>query len=195
MPSIKNLTRLGQLIAARHGWPAAKTFKSYRMEDRDGAILAHHAVELLKIFPETPDTAALISAALAVRLESKLDAPVHVVAGTLRLNGEPVFEQDDTFDGPAIFSKDQPEWNGHIWVMTGPYIVDAALFRIAGSDTAPARLTQHVLATFGPDKALYVDRWPRTGKTGFDYEPQYVLSSEEINRLMGTAFHHIRQNG
>lgn len=198
MTIAKDLAQLGKLVAAQHGWPAAKAFKTYVLSDADRAVLSGCAVDLLRIFPPSPtaDTlmhaSGLMSAALAVQLESRLEVPVHVVAGTLSVEGVPVFGDRRDFDGSALFSAEQPDWNGHLWVMVGPTIVDIALFRAAYSPHGPARLARHVDLVFGPNKALYVDQWKRAGQQGLTYEPQYVLSADEVTLLMGGAFHAIK---
>lgn len=193
MSTVKDLAQLGKLIARHHGWPAARSFKSYTMEDADRAILSQCAVDLLKVFPPMTDPSALMSAALAVQAEKRLQAPVQVVAGTLAVEGVPVLGDRAPFDGQAVFASAVPEWPGHVWVMVGPWVVDVALFRIAYSRHAPARLAKHVDLAFGPNKGLYVDSWKHTPRMGLTYEPAYVLSAAEVTRLMGGAYHAIKQ--
>ncbi|WP_395334395.1 hypothetical protein WBP06_23270 [Novosphingobium sp. BL-8H] len=193
MSIAKDLAQLGKHIAAQHGWPAAKAFKSYEMTDADRATLSKCAVDLLTVFPPVPDSSAMMSAALAVHLESRLNAPVQVVAGTLSVEGVPVFGDRQLFDGAAVFGEPEQAWNGHVWVMVGPYIVDISIFRIAYSAEGPARLSRHVDLVFGPGKGLYVDLWKRTAQQGLTYEPQYVLGAEEVTNLMGKAYHLIQQ--
>ena len=188
MSIAKDLAQLGKLIAASHGWPAAKAFKSCAMSEADGAHLAKCAVQLLHAFPAGPDTSALMSAALAVQLERVLTAPAHVIAGTLAVEGEPVFGDRRPFDGPAIFGTSHPNWHGHVWVMIGPHVVDISLFQTAYSRFGPPRLARHVDLVFGPGKGLYVDHWQRCRQRGLSYEPQYVLNEAEVTRLMGGAY-------
>lgn len=193
MPIAKDLAQLGKLIAVQHGWAAAKAFKSYEMSDADREVLSKCAVDLLNVFPPVPGACALMSAALAVRLESLVTAPVHVMAGTLAVEGVPVFGDRDEFDGAKVFGTPDFDWAGHVWVMIGPYVVDAAIFRTAYSREGPARLARHVDLTFGPNKGLYVNNWKRSSQLGLSYEPQYVLSADEVTSLMGGAYHAIRQ--
>lgn len=184
----KDLVQFGRLVAAQHGWPAAKAFKSYELGEIQRTALAQCAVELLKVFPATPDQSALISAAFAVQLERVLTAPVHVVAGTLTVEGEPVIGDRSPLDGAAVFGASDLQWNGHVWVMVGPYIADLSIFRSAYSREGPARLARHVDLVFGRGKGLYVDHWQRSRRNGLGYEPQYVLSEEQVTRLMGRAY-------
>lgn len=192
MSAIKDIAQLGKLVAAQHGWPAAKAFKAYEMNDADREALSRCAIDLLKIFPPIPGACALMSAALAVGLERQMAAPIYVVAGTLAVDGEPVFGDRQPFDGSQVFSVSNPDWDGHVWVMVGPYVVDISIFRTAYSRQGPAKLAKHIDLAFGPNKGLYVDRWKRTSQLGLNYEPQYVLSADEVTRLMGGAYHVIK---
>ena len=193
MSEIKDITQLGKLIAIQHGWAAAKAFKSYEMNEADRSALSHCAVDLLKIFPPVPGACAMMSAALAVGLERLMQAPIHVVAGTLAVEGVPVFGDRKPFDGSQVFGAANLDWDGHAWVMVGSYVVDISIFRTAYSAKGPARLAKHIDLTFGPKKGLYVDHWKRTRQLGLNYEPQYVLSADEVTQLMGGAFHMIQQ--
>lgn len=192
MSPIKDITQLGRLVAGHHGWAAAKAFKSYDMNDGDRAALSQCAVELLKLWPQGSCDSATMSAALAVSLERRMTAPIHVVAGTLTLEGTPLFGDRQPFDGAAAFGTFPPQWDGHVWVMIGGYVVDISIFRAAYSAQGPARLARHIDLTFGPGKALYVDQWKRTRHVGLAYEPQYVLRAEEVTNLMGAAYRLIK---
>lgn len=193
MLAIKDIAQLGKLIATQHGWAAAKAFKSYQMTEADQAALSRCAIDLLKVFPAVSGASPQMSAALAVALERQMQAPIHVVAGTLAVQGVPVLGDRQPFDGAEVFSTSSPCWNGHVWVMVGPYVVDIAIFRIAYSAQGPDVLSKHVDLVFGPDKGLYVDHWKKTRQQGLDYEPHYVLNEDEVNRLMGEAFEMIKQ--
>lgn len=193
MSNTKNLAALGKLIAAQHGWPAAKAFKSYQLDDTARATISAAALDILKVFPPLGGAGALMSAALAVRLEGTLDGPIQVVAGTLSVNDEPVLV-DHAPLLPGAFSQADPGWRGHVWVMAGPYIVDVSIFRTAYSRAGPATLSRHIDLMFGPNKALYVEHWGRTRLRGLKYEPGYVLSRDEVNALMAGAYHKIREH-
>lgn len=194
MSAIKDIAQLGRLVAQQHGWAAAKAFKTYEMSDADRAVLSKCALDLLKIFPPLPGACALMSAAFAVSLERHLQAPIQVVAGTLCVDGEPVFGERQPFDGPEVFGASDPLWHGHAWVMIGPYVADISLFRSAYSSDGPARLSKHVDLTFGPNKGLYVDHWKKSRQQGLTYEPEYVLSADEVTNLMGGAFRILEKN-
>lgn len=193
MSATRDLNNLGKLIAAQHSWAATKAFKSYEMDEGQQTALIKTATDLLKIFPPLPGACALMSAALAVMLERQMDAPIHVVAGTLAVEGVPVFGDRKGFDGASVFASSDPDWDGHAWVMIGTYIVDISIFRTAYSGRAPARLAKHIDLVFGPGKGLYVDRWQKTSKLGLSYEPHYVLSAAEVTKLMGGAHEAIKQ--
>jgi hypothetical protein len=170
MSNSKALISLGREIARVHGWPAAKAFKSYRPSDRDRAMIAAKAAEMLKLLTPAAAAAAEMSAAFVVHLERDLDAPAYMVTGELRLMGEPL--------SPP---------NGHAWLMIGSNVADIALFRMAYSRTAPSNLAQHAYQMFGPDQGLLFAPWSDTRKVGFDYIPHRVLSDEEIDSLLVSA--------
>lgn len=190
MSTIKDMAQLGRLIAARHGWPAAKAFKAYVMTDADRATLTTSALDLLALFPSSPDAdyGAMLSGAFAVQLERALSAseltvpkravPVQLVSGGLSVAGQAVLGTDDTPD--------------HVWVMVGPYVADIALFRLAYARSAPPALFHHIDRVFGPNKALYVDHWARNRHMGLTYEPRDVLAEADVTALMGDAYRAIQ---
>ncbi len=191
-PIARDLAQMGKLVAQNHGWAAAKAFKSSTMTHDDGVAVSKAGLDLLRVFPASPDEAPLMSAALAVRLEGALSAPAYVVAGTLAVEGTPVLGDRRAFDPAIAFAGEAPRFNGHVWLMVGDIIIDIALFRLAYSAEGPAVLSRHVDLAFGPGKALFVDLWKHAARLGLNYEPHYVLSSEEVTRLMGGAFHAIK---
>ncbi|WP_303541152.1 hypothetical protein [Sphingomonas natans] len=188
MSVAKDLTELGKLIARQHGWPAAKAFKAYEMNDRDRAVLTTSAVDLLTIFLDVPAACAAMSAAFAVQLERVLRGPIQVVAGTLTVEGEAVFGDRSPRGGAASCSTEAYDCNGHVWVMVGPYVADISIFRIAYSPHGPPKLARHINLVFGPNQGLYVEHWRRTRRRGLGYEPHYVLSAAEVTALMGGAY-------
>lgn len=187
MSKSHDLVQLGSLVAATHGWPAAKAFKAYVASDEDKAAIAKKAAELLSVFPAVPDARALMSAAFAAHLERDLDLPVQVVAGMLSVEGKPVFGDGQPFDGPAIFGANHLDWDGHVWVMVGSYVADVSIFRTAYSASCPPRLGRHIVHTFGGGKGLYFDAWRHTRQLGLGYHPQYVLSEAEVTGLLARA--------
>lgn len=193
MIAAQDLAQLGTLIARHYGWPAAKVFKAYEMSNNDRAAVTKCALEVLDVFPSIPGACALMSAAFAVRLAQMLTAPVHVVAGTLTVENEPVFGQR-TGMPTGLFAAGDLDWDGHVWVMIGPYVADISIFRTAYSGQGPARLARHVDLMFGPGKGLYVDLWRHTRQLGLGYEPQYVLSEPEVTGLMGGAYHKVQEH-
>lgn len=191
-PIARDLAQLGKRIALHHGWAAAKAFKSAAMTPADGEAVAKAGFDLQRVFPAAPDEAPLMAAALAVRLEEALSAPAYVVAGTLAVEGVPVLGDRLAFDPAAAFGGETPAFKGHVWLMLGEVIIDIALFRLAYSAQGPAALVRHIDLAFGPGKALFVDRWKHAARLGLNYEPHYVLSTEEVTHLMGGAFHAIK---
>jgi len=194
MSVAEDLNQLGKLIARQHGWPAAKAFKAYEMDDRDRAALTTSAVDLLAVFPDIPNAGASMSAAFAVQLERALRGPIQVVAGTLTVEGRAVLADRSLLDKSAHFSADVRDWNGHVWVMVGPYVADISIFRTAYSRHGHPALARHIDLVFGPNKGLYVEHWKRTRQRGLGYEPQHVLSEAQVTALMAGAYRTIEEH-
>lgn len=188
MPAVQDLAHLGQRVAATHGWPAAKAFKAYAWTEEDRAVIATCASQVLKVFPGTAGNEDLLAATLAFQLQRRLDAPVHLVAGALAVDGVTVRADRLPPDGTSPFAAEGPAWRGHLWVMVGPHVVDATIFRLANGADCPPPLARHVHSVFGPDKGLYADHWRRSRRMGLEYDPLYVLSEADTEQLMTAAY-------
>jgi hypothetical protein len=189
MTSATDLLQLGKLVAQAHGWDEARAFKAFEMTDADRARIAGSAVDLLKVFPKAPGSGPQLAAAFAVQLGRVLSAPIQVVAGTLTVDGVPVLGNRQPFSGADVCAEG---FRGHAWVMVGPFIAELALFRRANESDCPPALARHVHSVFGHDKGLYVDQWRKARKMGLGYEPQCVLSGDEVDTLMAGAFRLIK---
>ncbi|MEO7467361.1 MULTISPECIES: hypothetical protein [Sphingobium] len=192
MRALSDLVQLGRLVAATHGWPAARTFKAYDWSEQDRAGIASGAADILKLFPATAGQEQSLSATLAFQLQRRLDAPVHLVAGTLRVEGMAVRQDRLPSDGTSPFAADAPAWRGHLWIMVGPHVVDAAIFRLANAADSNPVLARHVHGMFGSDKGLYADHWRQARRVGLDYDPLYVLSEEDMSHLLNAAYRLIK---
>lgn len=188
MPAAHDLTQIGQRVAATHGWAAAKAFKAYVWSEQDRAGIAACAADILKMFATIAGKDDLLSATLAFQLQRRLQAPVHLVAGTLSVDGVPVRGDHLPFDGSSSFAAEAPAWRGHLWIMVGPHIVDTTIFRLANSPDCPPILARHVHSVFGSDKGLYADHWRRSKRIGLDYDPLYILSEADMTRLLADAY-------
>lgn len=178
----RNIAELGRLVARAQGWSAAKAFKSATLDEGEQAAVSQAALGLLGLLPAA--TPAQMSAALAVRLERLIEAPVQMVAGALAVEGVVVLGAPGPLDAETVCD---PGFTGHVWLMVGETVIDMALFRLAYAARGPARLARHVDLVFGPGKALLVDGWKHAARLGFAYRPQIVLEAATVTALMGQA--------
>jgi len=175
--------KLDRLIAASHSPEAAKVFKAFAPNDADMTTLQHVGEEVLKNYwPET-GACALMSAIYAARLHSVSMAPTYVVAGSLSVCGVRVFGDGRPFNGRKLFSESKTSWDGHAWVMFGPYVADVSIFRTAYSTQSPALLARHVRQEFGEGRGLLIVKWSDAPSLGLYYAPEYVLTEEQITGL------------
>ena len=144
--------------------------------------LADVGKDVLKCLPPEAGACALMSAVYADRLRIS-GLPAFVVAGTLGVAGQRVFGNGRPIDG-GIFNSSNLDWDGHAWVMFGPYVADISIFRTAYSPRSPRLLTEHVRSEFGEGRGLYIDRWSDAPASGFHYSPQYVLKDSQIDALV-----------
>lgn len=167
------LARMGRLVAEAHGWDLARAFKTYEPSAADQAVIAGCAQDMLRALGGKPLSAPALSAAFAVHLGRKLDAPIVVTQGTLAVTGETV---------PG----------DHAWVMIGPWIADMALFTRAYAADAPPTLAAHVLRAFGPGKGLFCEAWRRTPRMGLGYDPRRVLDDASLETCLAEASAQLR---
>jgi hypothetical protein len=188
MPTVNDFAQLGQRVAATHGWAAAKAFKAYVWSEQDQAAIAACASKILKLFPQATRNDDLLSATLAFQLQRRLQVPVYLVAGALSVDGVLVRRGQLPSGEGNPFAADALPWDGHLWIMIGPHVVDATIFRLANRPDCPSVLARHVHSVFGPDKGLYVDHWRRTRRVGLEYDPHYVLGDEDMDKLLSAAY-------
>lgn len=183
MPTVDDLAQLGRRVAATYGWAAAKAFKAYVWSEQDQAAIAACASKTLTLFPPAARNEDLLTATLAFQLQRRLQTPVYLVAGTLSVDGVPI-----PLGRSELLASDALSWQGHLWIMVGPYIIDATIFRLANLPDCPSALARHVHSMFGPNKGLYADHWRRSRRVGLDYDPEHVLSDDEMDELLNAAY-------
>ncbi len=125
-----------------------------------------------------------MSAMWAARWQLLERTPVYVVAGALLIGSERVFGDENTpFDGRTIFSKSNPSWDGHCWLVFGSYLADISIFSIAYSADTPLVLAQHMVKRFGRGRGLLLSTSDNLDRVGLHYRPQYVLTDDQIAEL------------
>lgn len=186
--------KLLELITASYGAEAARAAADFRPGESEMNDLASYGRYVLQTFPPQPGSCAVMSAMWAAALRDTKKYPVHAVAGILSLDGVPIFGQDTLGrDFSNEFSGENLDWDGHVWIQFGEYIGDISLFRTAYADKAPQRLKAKVVNTFGEGRGLFAMPEPDACSYGLHYDPQYVLSDEQISGLMRGAAQIIQQ--
>src|ERR1035441_3938195 len=123
---------LSDLITTSHTAAAAETHRTFIPTAEQLAVLKNTGEEVLRNFPLMAGACAMMSACYAACLQKKIEAPVHVVAGVLSIGTTCVFgENADTRDWRLAFSKSNPSWDGHCWVVFGDRLADISIFRTA----------------------------------------------------------------
>jgi len=179
---------LSDLIALSHTAAAAETYRTFVPTDAQLRVLADTGRDVLLHFPVMPAACAMMSAFYAARLQTNTHAPVYVVAGALSIGTTCLFGKDaDARDWRSAFSESNPSWDGHCWVMFGNLIADISIFRTAYPQYTPPPLARYVAERFGRGRGLLIGTAAETGKLGFHYKPQYVLTEGQITALISGA--------
>ncbi len=183
---ISTILGLSRLIRQTHSQRAADAFETYVSTDADIETLSNVGRDVLLHLPPDPGACALMSAVYIMRLRRVTSAPTFMVAGTLAVDGTPVFGDGLKLE-EALFTVGNSSWDGHAWVMLGNYLADISLCRTAYSGSAHHKLKAYVERRLGVNRGLIISKWPGPAHEGLIYTPQYVLSDEEIERLLRGA--------
>jgi len=175
--------RLEKLITNTHSSEKAEAYKAFAPTADELRAFKKIGREALEIIAPIAGACAMMSAAYVARVEHVLKLPAYVVAGSLKIRDTYVFGDGRAFDGVKAFSESNSSWDGHAWVMLGPYVADISIFRTAYSENAHPLLAAHVRREFGDNAGLMVVRWSDAPLSGLYYAPQYVLSDQQVTNL------------
>ncbi len=184
---------LRDLIMASFDAAAAEAWSKFTPDEADKLALREAAMKVLGLFPDRmAGQCALMSAAYSIALEKLGTQPGYVVAGSLYIGDKRIFGDDKEFDGKVLFSKSNPDWNGHAWIVYGDYLADVSVFRTADAGS-PRMLSKHVAKEYGRGRGFCA--WPmaRMDPTGLRYVAQYVLTQDQVDALMRGALAMIEQ--
>jgi hypothetical protein len=174
---------LKSLIADSFSADAAEAWARFVPNEAELRTLAETGRELLSMFPVMPAACVMMSAFYALRLEKVRAAPAYVVAGSLFAGEKRVFGEDRAINGRERFSQSDLSWDGHAWLVTGDLMADVSMFRTAYSKASPPVLAAHVIREFGAGKGLFICRIGDAIKSGLRYEPEYVLTQDQVDAL------------
>lgn len=179
--------RVVELIRQSHSESAAAAYQAFVPTDAHIQQMQDTGREVLNCFPTLPGGCAVMSALYGAILQERMKgAVVHVVAGSLAVNGTAVFGSGaGNIDWNKVFGNSNASWDGHCWVMCGDWIADISLFRTAYSNKSPPALAQYVRREFGEGRGLLITKSDQELR----YEPHYVLTDAQITALGRGAVH------
>lgn len=181
------IPKLARLIAASFSREIAKRYADFLPSEQQIRELADVGREVLRAIPPEPGACVLMSAVYAARLQRQGITPAYVVAGSLDVRGQCVFGHGKFFDGRSEFSRSNFDWDGHAWVVFGPYIADISLFRTARSSKSPRVLAEHVSREFTQTAGLLIVKGSDAVLSGLHYTPAYVLTDSQVDALFRGA--------
>lgn len=180
--------KLVKLIADSQGAETAQAYEAFQPNAEQLSILRRVGEEAISIFGSISHACVPMSAAYCARLEFELKkaVPVLMVAGSLKAGSEWVYGDGGTIDGKGVFSGSDPSWDGHAWLMFGPYVADASLLRTASSGRSHKSLEVTVRKQFGAERGPLILKWAEAPSKGLYFAPRYVLTDQEVtNSFLG----------
>ena len=173
--------KLKKLVVDSRGADVARAYEDFRPTVEQLATLQRVGEEALRHFGAISHACAPMSAAYAARLEYELNksVPILMVAGSLKVEGKWIYGDGRPFDGQVVFGGSNPSWDGHCWLMFGPYVADVSVRQTALSGKSHGSLEALVRRKFGEERGLLVMKWSEAPRDGFYYAPQYVLTDQE----------------
>jgi hypothetical protein len=175
--------KVRKLISASYGEVAAEAYEAFVPSEAEMATLRKVGEDALRIFGPVTHACAPMSAAYTARLQYEIKVPVYMIAGSLKVRDRWIYGDGRPIDGKKIFGGSNPSWDGHAWVMFGPYVADVSVRQTALSGRSHPLLAALVRKSFGDSPGLLIMKWTEAPQAGFYFAPQYVLSDQEVTNL------------
>ncbi|WP_066726719.1 hypothetical protein [Sphingomonas pituitosa] len=174
---------LVDLVRAAHGADCAKRFEAYDFDQATLYLFSDVCRSVMEDIGPTPGACTLMNALLAERVRAAIDVPFAVVAGAVKINGAYIFGNNSPIRGDRVFSESTPDFDGHVWMIFGRYLVDVSLARTALSGRAHPLLESTIRKKFGPKTGLFAIPTEEARRAGLLYLSRYVLTDAQIGPL------------
>jgi hypothetical protein len=146
--------------------------------------------QVISTAPEQAAACVPMTALLLRHLGDELRGQLFVVAGSLQAadrDGTFIFGGPEPMDCRRLFAESDASWNGHLWLMFGPYIADISFTRSVRLDGKRDTLKAFARKLFGDADEPVICRRDQLRTKGLIYWPQCVLSQSQAVRLMAVA--------
>ena len=174
-----------ELIAKSHGQAEADAYRLFTRSPKHAEVLKKAAYDSMLLFPKLAGSCVMMSVVFLTRLKHLHDGPYHVVAGSLKIDGSPVFGMDaDNYDWSAAFTGENLSWDGHCWIVCGDLIADVSLLRTANSPKSPPALARKARHSFGTSTGMIAFTASQAAGIGMEYRAYHVLTNPEIDGLL-----------
>lgn len=182
------LSSMVALITTAHSREAAAEYLAYIPTMGELSKAWKAARVSISSTPERASACVPMTAALARQLLPSVRGPAFLVAGSLRAtDGTFIFGGPDPMDCGHLFEISDVDWNGHPWLMLGPYVVDVSLTRSVRLDAKRTNLKALVRRQFGETDDAVIVRWDDAEAQGMQYLPQCILSERQVAHLLETV--------
>lgn len=172
------------LIRQSYSIEEARRWRDYRLSAEARETMSEAARDILYLFEPGPGRCTMMTATYVWRLRDMLKAPIFMAVGDLHAGGQRVYGTGQAIDGSALFSENNMSWDGHAWLVLGPWVADVSIFRTAFSPQSPPALADHFRRNFKGSEGLLAAGPQGLTEMGVAYVPRYILTDDEIARLI-----------
>jgi hypothetical protein len=182
------VNQVSELLTVRCAPDVAANFCKYTPTAGDLSKAWRAARQTIASSPDRANSCVPMTADFLAQLQELSSNPIIVVAGAVQALDEVfVFGSEKPMDCEHLFELSDPDWDGHVWLMLGPYIADVSIIRTIRLDARRPMLRELVRRRFGPNEDALIMRWDEVKQRGLTYIPQCVLSEAQTKHLIETA--------
>lgn len=175
------------MIEASHSLGAMQQVCNFDPDEAAFVALRETGRSMLQACRPEGSSCVVMSALLSLCLSDPLGTTIPVVAGALKVGGSYMYGSNSALDGRRVFSESTNDWDGHCWILFGPYIVDISLGRTARMGECRAELKRAVISEFGDQAGMIAITGKGAREAGLIYLPRYVLTPDQVLALAGGA--------
>lgn len=175
------------MVEASHSRNTMQQVRDFDPDESAFVALEEMCRGMLQACRPEGSSCVIMSSLLAQCLSDQLGTTIPVIAGAIKVGGSYMYGSNSAFDGKRIFSESTDDWDGHCWVLFGPYIVDISVGRTARKGECRAPLARAVISAFGDKVGMIAVTEKGARAAGLVYLPRYVLTPDQVLALAGGA--------
>lgn len=143
------------LATAAHGASYAEQFRDYDFDADTLYRFSDICRQVMEDVSRLPGACTMMNALLSDQIRAAMDVPFAFVAGALKIGSSYIFGGNAGVSGNRVFSESFDDFDGHVWMIFGRYLVDISLARTVPSGKGHPLLERMVRKEFGSKVGLF----------------------------------------